>query len=51
MPRVEKRQNVNTYFVQRLRSNTPEEEIYQNLMDLETGTKKLTDLNKKSEVL
>ena len=48
--RAEKNHNVNHYFFQWLRSSTPEEEIYQNLVNLETGRQKLKDLNSKPTV-
>lgn len=41
---------INHYFFQWLRSNSSEEDIYQNLIDLEAGWKKLKDLNHKSLV-
>ena len=47
---AEKKQNVNHYFFQWLRSSTPEEEIYQNLIDLETGKTTLKELNSKLTV-
>ena len=47
---AEKKQNVNHYFFQWLRSSTPEEEIYQNLIDLQTGRQKLTELDSRPTV-
>jgi len=48
--REEKQQRKSFSFFQWLRSSTPEEEIYQNLVDLETGRQKLKELNSKPTV-